>query len=153
MKERVHWIDIAKGAMIIGMVLNHINLFCSRAGVDMSAFPWNFMIGHAYGVFTMQSFFILSGYTSNFNDEPAVFLKKQVKSLLVPWLAFSLLRAVGNLAMGESLIVEQFGENYLCLAEGYWFLTALFMSKVMVYFFRRLSSNKVVELGGGLCSY
>ena len=53
-KDRIHWIDIAKGLMIIGMVLNHIP-YCNRLGVNISSFPWWLTFGNAYGGFTMQS--------------------------------------------------------------------------------------------------
>ena len=81
MKERVHWIDVAKGLMMIGMVLNHIINYSAKMGVDISSFPWG-EVGSVYGVFTMQSFFILSGYTTNFNHKFKTFMWKQVKGLL-----------------------------------------------------------------------
>ncbi len=151
MKERIHWIDVAKGLMIIGMVINHIPNYCNRLDVDISSFPWFLTFGNAYGVFTMQSFFILSGYTTNFNQEFKTFFLKQVKGLLIPYLAFTLIcSTIAYFTWGESLFVDCFGERWSFLVESYWFLTALFVAKVLMYFISRLSKKKIVELGGGI---
>ena len=81
MKERVHWIDVAKGLMMIGMVLNHIINYSAKVGVDISSVPWG-EVGSVYGVFTMQSFFILSGDNTNLNNKFNNFMWKQVKGLI-----------------------------------------------------------------------
>ena len=127
MGKRVNWIDIAKGLMIIGMVLNHIPNYCNRLGVDISFFSgiWGLTFGHAYGVFTMQSFFILSGYTTNFDHGFLLFLKKQVKGLLIPYASVTLLFGlIGYLAWDEAFYIDVFGEKWNFLIESYWFLTA-----------------------------
>lgn len=150
--NRIHWIDIAKGLMIIGMVLNHITNICHRAGVDISAFPWNFTLGHAYGVFTMQSFFILSGYTTNYNKDFLSFLKKQVKGLLMPYLFFSIICAL--IAFGlwkKPFYIDCYGETWFFILESYWFLSALFLAKVLMFIINKLSNNRsIIELGGGI---
>lgn len=150
MKERVHWIDIAKGLMIIGMVLNHIINYSAKMGVDISAFPWPH-IGSAYGVFTMQSFFILSGYTTNFNQDFKTFMWKQVKGLLIPYVSFMIIfSTIANFVWGEPFVEEMYGEKYFFLVEGFWFLSALFVAKVLMYFISKISKRKIIELGGGI---
>ena len=112
--------------MIIGMVLNHIP-YCNRLGVNISSFPWWLTFGNAYGGFTMQSFFILSGYTTNFNQEFWSFYLKQIKGLLIPYVTFTLIcSAIAHFAWGDSFYVNCFGERWFFLMESYWFLTALF---------------------------
>ena len=151
-KNRIHWIDVAKGLMIIGMVLNHIANYGHRMGVDLYTFPWNFTIGHAYGVFTMQSFFILSGYTLNCNQDVWTFLKKQIKSLLIPYFSFTIVFSLlALIAWGDSLIIDCYGERWSFLVESYWFLTALFVAKVAVFFLHKLTkNNNLMVLGGGI---
>ena len=150
MKERVHWIDVAKGLMMIGMVLNHIINYSAKMGVDISSFPWG-EVGSVYGVFTMQSFFILSGNTTNFNHKFKTFMWKQVKGLLVPYVSFMLICSlIAYLVWGEPLVEEMYGENYFFLVEGYWFLTALFLAKVIMFLISKVSKSKVIELCGGI---
>ena len=152
MKQRQAWIDIAKGLMILGMVLNHITNYSLKMGIDISAFPWNFTVGHAYGVFTMQSFFILSGYTTNFEQGVGTFLKKQLKGLLLPYLSLMLVfQTISYLIWKEPFIMDMYGEKYFFLVEGYWFLTALFVAKVAVFFLHKLTkNNNLMVLGGGI---
>lgn len=148
--DRIHWIDVAKGLMIIGVVLNHIPNLCTRQGVNISSFPWWITFGSAYGVFTMQSFFILSGYTSHFDIGPLPFLWKQVKALLFPYVSFTLICfGFEHLYFNEPFYLDCFGEEYFFLVEGYWFLTALFLAKILVYFFHK-TKNCWAELSLGL---
>lgn len=116
MRERVHWIDIAKGLMILGMVLNHIPILCGSNGVVLSSFPWGMTLGNAYGVFTMQSFFVLSGYTSNFDQTPSVFFIKQIKGLILPYVTFTLVcYGFAHYAWGDSFWYDAFGEEFFLL--------------------------------------
>lgn len=142
--ERIHWVDIAKGLMIIGMVLNHIPGVCSNYGIDISSFKFG-PIGYVYGVFTMQTFFLLSGYTSNFDKGFGEFLKKQIKSLIIPYIFFLPLIFV----IVKKMTMEVFGENYLLFVEGYWFLTALFLAKILAYALHRIN-NQILEWVGGI---
>lgn len=148
MKERIHWIDVAKGLMIIGMVFNHIINYSTKMGVDISTFPW-YHVGGAYGVFTMQSFFILSGYTTNFNQNFKHFMWKQIKGLLIPYVSFMLICSlVAYFVWGVPFVQEMYGEKYFFLIEGYWFLSALFVAKVLIYLINKISKSKKIELGG-----
>lgn len=151
MKERLHWVDIAKGLMIVGMVANHIPNICNGNSINLSSFPW-WIIGGAYGVFTMQSFFILSGYTSNFEQNTWTFLKKQVKGLLLPYLTFTIIcTGFSYLKWGDAFIYTSFGEECFFLFDGFWFLTALFVAKVLAFFMHKLFKNKaLLEVGGGI---
>lgn len=149
-KDRIHWIDIAKGLMIIGMVLNHIPNYCNRLEVDMSSFPWWLTFGNAYGVFTMQSFFILSGYTTNFNQDFKTFMLKQVKGLLIPYMTFTVFCSIiAYYAWSTPFFIDCYGERWNFIMESYWFLTALFFAKVLIFLINKITKCKIVELGGG----
>ena len=150
-KERLHWIDIAKGLMIIGMILNHIPNYTLKASLEFHL-PW-WLIGNIFGVFTMQTFFLLSGYTSNFNIGFKPFFVKLCKGLLIPYFSFTILfKIIGILFLGEG-IFEQIGdENIFFLIEGYWFLTALFVAKLILYGLVKISKDSLIAvMGGGNC--
>lgn len=151
MKGRVHWIDIARGLMIIGMVLNHIINYSAKNGVDISIFPWSH-IGCAYGVFTMQSFFILSGYTTNFNQTFKAFFWRQIKGLIIPYFTFSIICSIIAYFMWDTpFYIDCYGERWFFLVESYWFLTALFVAKMLMFLIGKVSKSKRIELlfGGG----
>lgn len=153
-KVRIEWIDIAKGLMIIGMVLNHIPIFCRIVGVDLLGFQWS-VIGHTYGVFTMQAFFLLSGYTTNFDKSPRKFIWSQIKGLAIPYVFFCVCRLLIDYFLWDSSVYWNVkGESYFFLVEGYWFLTALLFAKVLEFYLRKCLNNSFLEvMGGGNPSY
>lgn len=147
-KERLHWIDIAKGLMIIGMILNHIPNFTSKAGFEFNA-PW-WLIGHIYGVFTMQTFFLLSGYTSNFSIGFTPFFVKLCKGLLIPYFSFTILfKIIRMLFLGEGIFEEIGDESIFFLLEGFWFLSALFLAKLIIYGLVKASKDTLISVMGG----
>ena len=74
--KRLSWIDFAKGFLILLVIFGH-----------STNFP---IIKSYFGYFYMPMFFFLSGYTLKRRDFCS-FLKKKSKSILVPYLIFSIL--------------------------------------------------------------
>ena len=74
--KRLSWIDFAKGFLILLVIFGH-----------STKFP---LIKSYFGYFYMPMFFFLSGYTLKRRDFCS-FLKKKSKSILVPYLIFSIL--------------------------------------------------------------
>lgn len=141
-KERIHWIDIAKGLMIIGMILNHIPNYSLRGGGMILDFPWS-ILGAVYGRFTMQAFFILSGITMGLNNNFQTFIVKQIKSLLIPYMSFTIIcKIIEILFFDEGLFVTIGSERFHFIMEGYWFLSSLFIGKMIVYLLNKISSNQ-----------
>lgn len=151
MKHRINWIDIAKGLLIIGMVLNHIPNMSSLQGLNLDSVPWWITFGSAYGVFSMQSFFILSGYTSSFEQKFLHFIKKQTKGLILPYISFTLLcSCFAYIVWNTPFFYDSFGEKCFFIVDGYWFLTSLFIAKIFAFLLHRFSSNEITEVGGGI---
>ena len=71
MKERIHWIDIAKGIAIMLVVIGHVP----------DAFDAPFYRVAIY-TFHMPLFFFLSGYVFSEKENFSVFLKSKCKSIL-----------------------------------------------------------------------
>lgn len=141
--NRLHWIDICKGILILLMVCGHIPNIAGHKGVDVTYLSKYGIFAQAYICFFMQAFFILTGYTSNFNKAPKTFLVSALKTIVVPWLSFScILKLLNGLIFNDwSLVYVIDGQSYFFLFEDYWFLHALFLSKVSYYFAYRNIKN------------
>ena len=69
MAGRIKWIDISKGILIVLVVLGHAHI---STIVDL-----------IINSFHMAAFFALTGYTFHFGNTFRVFIKKQIKGLLI----------------------------------------------------------------------
>lgn len=116
---RIEWVDISKGMAILLMVLGH-----SSIPEPLGKFIWSFH---------MPLFFIVSGFLYNPDRYPdfRALLKRRVKTLLVPYVFFSLIVCFGY-----------FGTEYwdpIQLVKGWigialWFVPVLFMASVAYWF-------------------
>lgn len=157
MKERLHYVDVCKGLLILMVIWQHIPAFVSWAGVDSSVIEscgggssWLF-----WG-FYMQAFFLTNGYTSNFKKEFRPFLWGSFKALLIPYIAFALIgKGLDALFWGETQLWQKtagLGDQvWFFMEESYWFLTALFMARILYWFLCRYIQNDyyrgIVALG------
>ena len=82
MKQRIDWVDTAKGFTIIGTIISHC--------VEWGSFVRNFLFS-----FHMPLFFLLSGYTTKPVDNKKDLLlktKKDFKKLIIPTLVVVLIK-------------------------------------------------------------
>lgn len=126
MNARIGWIDISKAIGIILVMLGHCYL-------DSCFVFW-------FTSFHMALFFLLSGYTFSTSGNYFSFLKKKVKTLLIPYFFFVLLTMLinGSLAIthGKDYDIVQILILYL-LQSRYtllWFLPCLFIATNIVFF-------------------
>lgn len=141
--KRIHWIDATKGILILLMVLGHIPNFTGRHGMDNNDLNRCLFFGSLYSCFFMQAFIILTGYTSNFEKKFKNFAISIIKTILVPWVFFSmLLQAYRFCSEGGNLFIVIDGQNYFFLIEDYWFLHVLLFGKILCYFlFKYIKSD------------
>jgi fucose 4-O-acetylase-like acetyltransferase len=77
MKEnRMHWVDICRCFFIIAIVVGHV----FKSGYLRQ---WLFS-------FHVPAFFLISGYCFNYIDNAKMFVKKKVRTIVVPYFAFSI---------------------------------------------------------------
>lgn len=116
-KIRIHYIDQLKGLAIILVVLGHI----AEKSMGIEEAPFNFM----YQSFHMPLFLFLSGIfvfngIVNYDwKDFALFLRKKVIRILLPFLV------VGGAY--SIIILKDFSSVYNGLFGGYWFLPAVFL--------------------------
>lgn len=139
--QRLPWIDISKGILILFVVLGHIEYYAQEF-VGSHAYDFLHHIAFLYLPYYIPAFFIITGFCSNFDIPFKSFLIKNVKTLLVPsvLIGFFVERWMELFLYGEGLSLRNFlSINYmeLCMTGGHWFLTTLFLSKMVVYLQRQ----------------
>lgn len=118
-KERLIWLDVAKGMAIILMVLGH------------SGLPY--IINSFIFAFHMPFFFIASGLTTSFSSGVGFgcFFKRKVKGLLVPFFWYSIILYVLVLINPNVTIDVQ---QFVCNGWGdwaIWFVPILFLALIL----------------------
>lgn len=119
-KERVAWLDIAKGIAIILVVLGHSNL---PKGLNSFIFS-----------FHVPLFFFVAGMTNDFSKPIGIFFKRRVRTLLLPFVVYSAI-----ILFMRSFVSEQsLGElAWRFVKEGWisvplWFVPVLFVALIIV---------------------
>lgn len=127
--DRIEWIDTAKGYGIICVILGHISFH------SLSIWIYSFHI---------PLFFFLSGYMFNEKRAFIPFLRKKIKSLLIPYIFFSFLYICFDKEFSISsynikTIVADFilQQRYTPL----WFITSLFVANILFYFLLKIFHN------------
>lgn len=136
-KERISWIDTAKGICMVFVMISH-------------AYPPTSWI-RLFTPFFLPCFFFLSGYTFKSGDGIVLFLIRKVKSLVVPMIMFSLVNGfVGVIFKGKTftdrllgIVIQQAG-GY----ESLWFFPCLFVCEILFFVIVcTLKSEKRIFLG------
>lgn len=126
-KQRIDWIDLAKGICIALVVYNHTP---KPMGFDYTA-------DVIAGSFRMPLYFVLSGLFFKQYEGMMGFVKRKLNKLLIPFVFFMLFTSlVPSLVRGTSLS-NYFHDFYyyrdIALNEPIWFLLCLFEVNVMFY--------------------
>ena len=114
--ERCNWIDVAKGITIILMVLGH-----SSIPKFLSDFIW---------AFHMPLFFIASGWCTNWNrDTFGEFIKKRTKSIMLPFVLYSIIVAILYQIIGKHDWIDILQNGW----GGYalWFIPLLYLASII----------------------
>lgn len=143
-KKRLSYLDVAKGLLILFLLLHHtIDFTFSIKGLHITNNFLSYMKEIQRPVmlcFFMQAFFFITGYCSNFSLAFKIFFIKQVKTLLFPAIFLTvILFLIKKDISGLS--------NSLILYGGlYWFLVSMFVSKTIFWCFIRVftKSKKIL---------
>lgn len=136
-KQRQPWIDIAKGILILIVLLGHVQYFAHDfAGTDEFKF-----VEHTHILFItwyMPAFFVITGYCTNFEIKFWDFLIKNLKSLILPSILIGVFLSswITLFFSSQGLSYQNFlKQNYwgILVTCGPWFLTALFVAKIVMY--------------------
>ena len=140
MKEKINYIDYSKGIAIFFVIFGHV--YCG-----------NNIITTWICSFHVPLFFIISGFLLKLNknkDIKSVILKK-FKSLMVPYILFSIINILGYYLINDLLYIglreNIFNTITLFGVGALWFLPALFISETLFLFEKNnISKNKYKAL-------
>lgn len=147
-KERLHWVDAAKGILIVLVAMVHVIGRGDELGIACPAIG---VIGVIGGIlcFRMPAFFILAGFWGKYDMSFKDFLLRNAKGLLLPLIVFSYLGGVLHEAFYE-ILKGSYNSGalewpFLDLSLDYWFVLALFIAKCVYWFVCRISSKQIVR--------
>lgn len=140
--HRLAYIDIAKGVLIILVVVGHV--------VTGSNFVTKVLI-RVINSFHMPAFFIVTGMLVN-NDKLRnqslwLFLKKKAARLLVPYIVFELVGMLWQMFLlhqnqiDVSIVIRKI-LTVDCYVGADWFLVALFYAEIMLYGINKFIGKK-----------
>ena len=139
-KERILWMDIAKGLAMFLVCWGHENV---------NPIPNNWIYS-----FHMPLFFMLSGMTFAFNKETnaAKYIKKKAKGLLIPYVFLNIivipLSYIDGAITGEhiqsipefllGILISQKGSGFLMPSNTTWFIATLFITDIVFFLFWKI---------------
>lgn len=134
-KPRLHWVDAAKGILILLMAMGHMLERGHELDIWCPAFDVFGSTGIAWSPCYMATFFILSGFWGNTDVCFKDFVVKKAKALLLPLIVFSYLGGILNELFYE-ILKRTYNEGALMypslvISVDYWFVLALFIAQVV----------------------
>ncbi len=138
-KERIAWIDLAKGFCIMLVMWWHIKeLYSNRGFTDRS------ILLYTANYFRMPLYFLLSGIFFKTYSGYLEFLVRKVNRLLIPFLVFAVLGVAYCLLFPKKLPALRTWESFYPYVT-IWFLLCLFLMNNLFYLIRRLAEgNRIV---------
>ena len=138
MKGRIAYIDVAKGILILIVVLGHIPNHVKQGGID-SVIPFMDAIkqyDYWYIPFFMSGFFVITGFCSNHSRPFGQHLISNVKTTLLPAITICFLcLTLESLFSQKFLIYQMLNLRFLLFWRSlYWFFPALFIAKEIYWF-------------------
>lgn len=129
-KERIHYIDVAKGLAIVIVVLGH----CTATTLGSHS-----RLFYTIYAFHMPFWFFLSGLLYNTKDWQSFFSGK-LKSLLLPYLFFFMLNVISYQVLNQIGYIQL---HQFVKFGGLWFLLSLFYVVISYYIFDTYCFSKI----------
>lgn len=138
MKERIKYIDVAKGILILLVIIHHLPQLAKEYGISNDFLQLLDAFSNYYVAFFMPAFFIITGICTNFTKLSFVkFVQHQFVTIMLPAFCLGAVSVwISLLAKGCTIPLEycKIGFRTFIVSGGpFWFLAALFLSKI---FFR-----------------
>lgn len=139
---RLHWVDIAKGLLIIMVVVHHLpyvaQLYDHSSKIDCMG-----AVNCLFVSYFMAAFFILTGFCSSFDRKTKDFLLRNVKTILLPGALFTILLHWFFLLVARDFTLSHWLDTdvlkkILLYGSEWWFLSSLFCAKLIYYVLHKL---------------
>jgi fucose 4-O-acetylase-like acetyltransferase len=141
-RVRITWVDSAKGVGIFLVVLGHTLRGLQSSSILPENASFRFVDSWIYS-FHMPLFFLLSGLFAErrVDRSPGFFLKEKLETLAYPYLVWSTLQTLMQIALGRYTNKQTNLSDLLGILINpimqFWFLYALFLMSLIYYFLRR----------------
>lgn len=134
-KIRYPYLDVAKGLLILGVVLTHMLLhLSSKLPNDTFAKVMSAIDHNTWVLFYIPAFFVITGRCSSFNKDFRTYLIDNIISLKVP--VFFFIGVLGALSIRPLFGFSPFSPYWWFVRlfdSGVWFIHALFVSKMLYW--------------------
>ncbi|MBQ4484466.1 MAG: acyltransferase family protein [Prevotella sp.] len=141
-KERLHFIDVAKGILILLVVYGHLYAWTRKfnpEAADLILQSLNLFIS-----FYMPAFFVITGFCSNFKKPFLEFVSSSFKSILLPGITFAVFFAIISFDVTIQRLYR-IGKDFLMYGGQFWFLSALFIARLIYWvLYNNFSGNKTI---------
>ena len=148
-KQRIIYFDIAKGILILFLLMGHALLFIKHEGVN-DVFINGFQKCRLYiwTAYYMPAFFVITGYCTSFDKPFLPFLWKNIKTLKIPAIIFGTFLTLVTLVSHDKLTITNVTSHlsWCVIDSGLWFLDALFISKLCFWALQRVTNNNYLIL-------
>jgi len=129
-EKRIHYIDVAKGILILMVVYGHVYGVMHANGIDNTFADYLHQSCNLFISFYMPCFFVITGWCSNFKQPFFQFVCQSFKAIVFPGITLSLLLLIRDINY-ESFY--SFAKNVLFYGGYYWFLSSLFLARIIVW--------------------
>lgn len=148
-QQRLTYIDIAKGLLIIGVVFFHLQpMMRDSCGFDSDNQVLLHRLSYLYVPFFMPAFFVITGMCTNFNKPFMRYLWDIVRTIGIPTIVLAFIAALIDWS-NNSMALHPFTQykQYLW-GFGLWFLPALACAKTLYWFIHRIPCSIYIKLLG-----
>lgn len=145
-KQRVRYLDIAKGLLIILLVFAHFRSALARTDFENELFVYVYGWNSIFICFYMPAFFLISGYCSNFKKGILSFTKSLLRNLLLPLFALSLINDIAYSLMVTHQDLTTVLLNAITRGGTLWFIQALILAKVVCYIIQKFTDSRIAML-------
>lgn len=155
-KPRVSYLDVAKGIMIILVIVHHIpQVIKAEMGSYSGCWADIRSLNFLYANYVMQTFFVISGICCNFNKPFVPFLWSNVKTILLPALLLPILCDwiinIFQLNFHPSDYLHFHLPHTLIQGPINWFLPTLLIAKLLYWIIHHLFQPFWTKLLIGVC--
>lgn len=143
-KKRLHYIDVAKGLLILMVAYGHIYGVSKGAGVEDVSVEWIHQSVNLFVSFYMPCFFVITGFCSNFKKPFTTVLVQSFKTIVLPGVFFTAILTVRHLNYESILSLVK---SIVLHGGAYWFLSSLFLARILYWFVFNKIEKKNIQNG------
>ena len=164
MKQRIDYLDIAKGIAFLLVIYCHSVAFSDIEGVNSQEIRFLRENGIWYFYFFIPTFFVVSGFFVNTKKPFVTFLWQNFKLLVLGAIGIRFLNSliVNTVALHPLGIIDYIRDTFILdnilKFWGLWFLGAIFTARIIYFVIARVSKSEIVlaflffffAIGGGI---